>query len=217
MSRLTAKIKDALPWIADGFPIRCVRRKRTQDGIKKYWDRARVVTHNGNEKYEFKRTDGSGVIRMGKEDDQLLGDLEYFDKSYVIDRRKPFFEVFQNTQNDFHIIDLGLDEIEDSENIQSELAQNRNLYHQSVVQSAEDAVEIANPSDNKLTLAAGLFGIMLGTAAIIWVVMQGIPNTIAESVSQGVSDGLKEAGVASSSLVAFTAKKHVEKVKDYVR
>ena len=85
------------------------------------------------------------------------------------------------------------------------------------MQSAEDAVEIANPSDNKLTLAAGLFGIMLGTAAIIWVVMQGIPNTIAESVSQGVSDGLKEAGVASSSLVAFAAKKHVEKVKDYVR
>lgn len=214
---LTAKIQDFLPYIADGYPIRVIRRKRTQDGIKKYWDRARIVTHNGTEKYEFKRSDSGKTLRMPKEDANLIGDLEYFDKEYVIDRRKPFFEVFQNSEDDFHVIDLSLDEIEDADEIQADLAQNRNIYHQSVEQAAEDAVEIANPTDNRLTLAAGLFGIMLGTAAIIWVVMQGVPNTIAKSVSEGVSTGLKDAGVASSSIVAFAARRHVNKLKDYVR
>lgn len=218
--RTTAKLKDTLPWVKDGFPIRVIRRKKTQDGVKKYWDRARVVEVDGTKKYEFKRRDDGEILRMSKEDSNLLGDLEYFDRAYVIDRRKQFFEVFQNTEDDFHVVDFDYNEGGDSEDIQTDLAQNRNLYHQSVEQAAEDAVEIANPTDNRLTLAAGLFGIMFGTAVIMWVVMQGVPGQISSSVSEGVSkgvqEGLKEAGVASSILAVASRRKITELKERYL-
>lgn len=215
--RLLAKLKDSIPWVRDGFPIRVIRRKKTQDGIKKFWDRARVISDDGTDKIEFKRTDGDGVIRMEKENSSNWGELEYFDRSYLIDRRKPFFEVFQNTHQDFYIIDLALDDIDESDDIDTELAQNRNLYHQAAEKIAEDAVEIANPQDNKLLLGVGLLGIMIGSAVVNYLVISGMGERLAQDIGSEVATAVSEntgeaAGAAGT--VAFIARGKAESLKE---